>query len=139
MTELLLAALLLLLPPQGASNPAAAILGEWRGTSLCVDKARDTACRDEQTIYTVDSASTPRGPVRMQADKIVNGRRLDMGVFRLKYDSVAHVWSQDMHTPSGHDIVWSFAAIGDSLTGTLVDLPGNRLVRRVSARRQVRP
>jgi len=137
MNALSLATLLLLIPIQSA-NPAAAILGVWRGTSLCVDKARDTACRDEQTIYTVDSAATPRGPVRMQADKIVNGQRLDMGTLELHLDSKSSAWSMTMNSRSGSANRWSFEAKGDSLIGTLVELPSNRLIRRVSARREVR-
>jgi hypothetical protein len=131
MTTLLFALLFAMQGPE----PAKEILGVWHGTSLCVDKKIDTACHDEEVIYTVDSAATPRGPVRMQADKIVNGQRLDMGTFHLKYDSTTHAWSDGMHTPSGHDILWMFEPRGQEMNGALLDLPSRRVVRRVAAKR----
>src|SRR5205085_11398854 len=118
---------------QQPRTPAAAILGTWRGTSTCVDKETDRSCHDEVVIYTVDSAATSRGPVRLSADKVVNGVRDNMGDFRLQYDSTSHAWSFELHTRI-HSL-WTFTPMGDSLVGTLLELPSRRVVRRVRARR----
>jgi predicted GH43/DUF377 family glycosyl hydrolase len=114
-------------------TPAAAIVGTWHGTSLCVDKQVDRACRDEEVIYEIDSAAGPRGPVRWQADKIVNGVRGNMGVLRLMYDPPAQSWFFDMQTR--FHARWTVAVHGDSLIGDLQELPAHRLVRRIAAGR----
>src|ERR1044072_7087199 len=44
---------------QAPGTPASAILGTWRGTSICVDRATDRSCRDETVVYEVDSAAGP--------------------------------------------------------------------------------
>lgn len=133
MTTRLLLLLLSLLAAQSPTTPASRILGTWRGSSICVDRAHDTACKNEEVIYQVDSAQGPTGPVRMSADKVVNGAREEMGVLRLQYDSTAHVWFHDLHTRSHSR--WSFEPKGDEMSGTLTEQPSGRLIRRVAVRR----
>ena len=118
--------------PQGQS-PAQAIVGTWHGTSTCVDKQVDRACKDEEVIYEIDSAAGPRGPVRISADKIVNGARDNMGVFRLTYDSTADLWFADLNTRIRAR--WTFVPHGNSIVGDLRELPARRLVRRIAVRR----
>lgn len=125
----LLAGLLL----QAPGTPAARILGTWRGTSTCVDKQTDRACTDEVVIYDVDSAAGPRGPVRMSADKVVDGVRQPMGVLRLQYDSTSRTWFADFTTRV--PVRWRFEPRGDVLVGTLTEEPSARVIRRVTARR----
>jgi hypothetical protein len=115
--------------PQKAT-PAGTIVGTWHGTSLCADKQVDRACHDEEVIYEIDSAAGPRGPVRWQADKIVNGVRENMGVSRLTYDSMAHNWFWNVQMRV-HGL-WTLAVRGDSVIGDLRELPARRLVRRVA-------
>jgi len=111
-----------------AQTPAAAILGAWHGTSLCADTQVDRACHDEEVIYVIDSAAGPHGPVRWQADKIVNGVRELMGISTFTYDSAAKTWFWDRFT-------FAVGAGGDSLIGDLRELPSHRLVRRVAVGR----
>ena len=116
-----------------AASPADLILGAWHGTSLCVDKQVDRACNDEEVIYVIDSAAGPRGPVRWQADKIVNGARELMGIAHMTYDSTAKTWFWDI--PSSRHGRFTFALRGDSIVGDLRELPSQRLVRRVAVGR----
>ena len=118
-----------------AQSPAQAILGTWHGTSICVDKQVDRACKDVEVIYEIDSAVGPRGPVRISADKIVNGARDNMGVFRLTYDSTADLWFADFNTRIRAR--WTFVPHGNSIVGDLSELPARRLVRRIAVRRVV--
>jgi hypothetical protein len=118
---------------QTPDQPAARILGTWHGTSTCVDRQVDRACGDEEVIYVIDSAAGPRGPVRMAADKLVNGVRQPMGELRLEYDAPSRTWSVDLD--ARFRARWSFRPQGEDLLGTLTELPGGRLVRRVTAHR----
>lgn len=128
---------LALLVFQAPETPAAGILGTWRGTSICVDRQADPACSDESVIYEVDSAAGPRGPVRMLADKVVNGVREPMGALRLQYDSTTRSWSAELTTRLHSR--WSFEPQGDAMAGALRELPSERLVRRVMVRRTPKP
>jgi len=114
-------------------SPAAAILGAWHGTSLCADKQVDVACHDEEVIYVIDSAAGPRGPVRWQADKIVNGVRENMGVSSLSYDSTSDTWFWDLNMRVRGR--FTFRLRGDSLVGDLREGSSHRLVRRIAVGR----
>jgi hypothetical protein len=96
----------------------------------------DRACKDEEVIYEIDAAAGPRGPVRISADKIVNGVRENMGAFTLSYDSSADQWFADLNARIRAR--WTFVARGDSIVGDLSELPGHRLVRRIAVRRMPR-
>jgi len=111
-----------------AVSPADRIAGTWHGASLCTDRQLDRACRDEEVIYVIDSAVGPRGPVRWQADKIVNGVRELMGISTFTYDSAAKTWFWNRFT-------FAVGAGGDSLIGALRELPSHRLVRRIAVGR----
>jgi beta-1,2-mannosidase len=116
--------------------PADRILGTWHGTSICVDKQVDRACHDEEVVYVIDSAAGPRGPVRWQADKIVNQVREPMGVSRLTYDSSGDNWFVDINTRFRGR--WTLVVRGDSIVGDLSELPAHRLVRRIALQRMPR-
>lgn len=118
---------------QGGHAPADLILGAWHGTSLCVDKQVDQACHDEEALYVIDSAAGPRGPVRWQADKILNGVRVSMGISRLTYDSAAGNWSWEFQARLRGR--FTLAVRGDSLVGDLREVASQRLVRRIALTR----
>lgn len=60
-----------------ASQPVAdALAGDWRGDSICI--VRPSACVDEKALYHVKKLDQPNH-YSMQADKIVNGERVNMG------------------------------------------------------------
>lgn len=124
---------LVLLALQASRAPADIIMGAWHGTSLCADKQVDRACHDEEVIYVIDSAAGPRGPVRWQADKIVNGARELMGISRFTYDSTAGTWFWDLNARGRAR--FTFAVRGDSLIGDLREVPSQRLVRRIAVGR----
>jgi len=135
MRRFLLVLPIVLLAAGGAQEPVPDVLGMWRGTSTCVDRAHYPACQDENVIYRVDSAAGPRGPVTMHADKLVNGVREPMGAFRLTYDSAANAWATEFTTPRFHGR-WVFEVHLQLLLGRLTELPSGRLSRRVAAAKQ---
>ena len=40
--------------PEGSGAAASAILGQWRGTSLCTNREIASACKDEEILYTFE-------------------------------------------------------------------------------------
>jgi hypothetical protein len=128
-----LAALPVLAADAGA-DPAEALRGTWRGTSICVDKATDTFCHDEVVVYEFETAGQPRGSVVWHPSKIVNGEVLPMGDMELAWDAASRTWSKEFTSPRFHGR-WSLAVEGSKMTGSLVELPSGRLARRVAAKR----
>ena len=116
---------------------AKAILGTWRGTSICVNLEAAPACKNEEVIYEFRELTPPvAGKLNLKADKIVDGNALPMGELDFVWVSADAAWSCEIQTPRVHAL-WSFKQpTGDELAGTLVHLPDRTLVRKAAARRQ---
>jgi len=135
--------LLLLLPLVISSSATAqdanakAILGTWRGTSICVNLEAAPACKNEEVIYEFRETTPPvAGKLNVNADKIVDGKAVPMGEFDLVWVPAEGAWNYEIQTPRSHAL-WSFKQpAGDELAGTLVRLPDRTLVRKASAHRQ---
>jgi hypothetical protein len=67
----------------------------------------------------------------MEAFKIIDGRRVSMGVLNLSTSRGSHAWSFELATRV-HG-VWTFQVNETTLTGTLAELPSKRLIRKVYA------
>ena len=106
--------------------------GTWRGTSLCVDRATDKACRDEQVVYRFGPSPTHPDSIAMAATKVIKGKEVPMGSIELGYDATTSEWAMEFTTSLRGR--WAFRFAGDQMTGTLVERP-SRLIRRVAARR----
>ena len=111
------------------------ILGEWRGNSVCVDLEKAPFCHDEVVIYDFtrgDGWHADR--THLKAYKVVDGRRELMGELDFDYDRAAGTWKCEFEAPRVHGR-WSFQVEEDRLTGMLVELPSEAVLRKVSAPR----
>src|SRR4029077_9965024 len=71
---------------QGPSLSADAVAGDWHGESICV--VRESACRDEDSLYHLIRLAAKPGWYSMKLDKIVNGEPVTMGTQECGYDSI---------------------------------------------------
>jgi hypothetical protein len=125
-----LIALLITAAGPSAALGQAAILGTWRGTSICVDKINFPACHDEEVIYDVRRLAEGSDSVIVKADKIVGTAREFMG--ELNFGPAGpDEWRAEVQTSRYHDR-WALIVADDRMIGTLVDLPSGREVRQVS-------
>ena len=108
-----------------------AIVGTWRGTSLCTDRRAAPACNDEVVIYDVVRTAAKADTVTGNADKVVDSRREPMGSLEFTFDAANGRWSTDIVTPRVR-ATWSLAVAGTSMTGTMVQLPSKAVVRRMT-------
>ena len=117
-----------------AQDPKA-LLGVWRGTSLCANREATPACKDEEVVYEFQYTSPPAaGRLTMKADKVVNGERRSMGDLDFTWDPQAGAWVCEIK--ARYQGLWSFPQPkGDELSGTLVLLPEKTVVRKVTVRR----
>ena len=72
-----------------SSRTETVLAGDWRGESTCV--VRDSACRDEDSLYHVTPVPEKAGRFLLKADKIVDGKPITMGTSECEYDSKQHV------------------------------------------------
>ena len=111
------------------------VVGNWKGESLCVNKEKFPACNDEQVIYHIKKSAAASDAYTIAADKIVNGKPEEMGVFDFKYDSGKNTLVCEF-TRNERRGVWEFVIKGDSMEGTLTTLPEKYLVRKIKVKRE---
>jgi len=119
---------------KATSSSPADLIGTWRGTSICTDRAVVPACADETAVYDFTPGSKP-GTVHWVADKVVNGQRVSMGESDLTYDTAEACWKAEVKGPRATS-VWCLTIDGAHLTGTARLLPGNQTFRKLDLRRQ---
>ena len=113
------------------------LLGIWRGPSSCTDRQAAPACRDEDAVYEFTPGPRP-GVVHWIADKMVDGKRQNMGESDVTYDAAERCWKAEISSPR-FKMVWRLFVTGDRLTGTARQLPGNETIRKLDLRRSARP
>jgi hypothetical protein len=109
-----------------AQKTNATVLGTWKGESLCTVKP--SACHDEVVVYEITTVAGSKDHISWKADKIVDGKQVNMGTLECTYES--NTVTCDMPGRG----VWSLTVDGDVMTGTL-KLSDGTLFRRVSAKR----
>ena len=88
------------------------IIGVWKGTSIC--QVQNTSCQDEIVVYYITKAQGVDS-FNVSANKIVNGKEVEMGVIEFKLDrKINRLISND------HNAVWKFDLKKRGLEGTLV-------------------
>jgi hypothetical protein len=119
---------------QKADPPSPAqLIGTWRGTSTCSDRAAAPACHDETVVYDFTPGTKP-GTLRWAADKIVNGKREPMGEMEVAYDAGEACWKAEFSSPRVKT-VWRLVVEGKRMTGTARLVPGNETVRKLELRK----
>lgn len=104
---------------QAGKATVAAPVGVWRGTSVCL--VRGTACKDEVVVYHIartgpDSAGI--APLRISANKIVNGAELEMGDLECRFTPATAQLLCPM-PPQYARGDWRFTLVGTQLDGGL--------------------
>jgi len=100
------------LPSDRRSPELSDLIGNWTGTSLC--QVKPSACHDESVVFRLSHPQKDR--ITVQADKIVEGQPVTMGVDDWTYDKPAR--SLTYKVPRG---TWKLTvdADGKTMEGTL--------------------
>ena len=128
-----LAGLVLVIGSVPAAGQTRGIVGSWRRTSICIDRERYPACKDEQVVYEARVSHTSPDTVTIRADKIVDGSREFMGEYACTLRE-AGAWASEVRTPRYH-LLLILQVAGDRLTGTLADLDSGIRVRDIALKR----
>ena len=107
-------------------------VGAWRGSSHCLVKA--SPCHDEENVYHF-SATKQSDHLQLRANKIVDGKEVNMGDVECRYDAGKR--SVDCAMP--HNNALHLEITGDALDGSMNLADGTRYreihLRRVKRRR----
>jgi hypothetical protein len=106
-----------------ASLASDGIAGDWTGESICTVK--NSPCHDEHVIYHI-SEPDPNGKLKIDADKIVNGKPEFMGTIDCTFDKKASTLVCPMNNG-----LWEFSVSGTKMEGTL-KLSDGTLFRRIN-------
>ncbi len=100
------------------------LVGDWHGESVCV--VRDSACRDEDSLYHLTKLAGKPGWLSMKLDKIVDGKPVTMGTVECSYDSAKRGLTCEF--PRG---VFRFTIQANKMAGTM-NLTDGTLWRKIT-------
>jgi hypothetical protein len=103
-------------------------VGTWRGESKCL--VTPSACRDEDSVYRIAAVSQSQTKLTLTANKIVDGREINMGTSECSFVPDTHVLLCPL--PNGNTIRFELTA--DSLHGTMTRSDGTKW-RKIALRR----
>lgn len=108
------------------------IYGDWTGSSLCADKEKFPACKDEKIIFRFSKSATDANLVHLAGYKIVNGEEDLMGEYDLTYDAENNSLSAEAKINQNLTLLLEFKINGDTMDGTLKKLPEKILSRKIT-------
>jgi hypothetical protein len=106
------------------------LVGDWRGESICVNKEKWPACKDEVVVYHIKRVADKPLTINLSADKIVNGKPENMGDFDFVYDAEKETLTSEFKNERVH-LTLEFAVKGDVLEGGIFSYPDRTQARRI--------
>jgi hypothetical protein len=117
-------------PGKGATSTSAesAPAGDWRGESVCV--VRESACRDEDSLYQFSQIPDKPDRYSLKADKIVDGKPITMGTTECSYDRSRRVLECAISASN----TLRFTVSGNTMQGTMTTRD-NKLWRKITLKK----
>jgi hypothetical protein len=101
-------------------------IGTWAGESVC--QVKNSACKDETVAYPIARKNDP-ALFRINADKIVNGSSIQMGVLEFSYNKLNHTLICE-----SNNVFWKLTVTEKRIEGTLT-FSDKTLYRRISLKK----
>ena len=95
-----------------------------------MDRRAAPACNDEQVVYEIGVSPGKANTVTVKADKVVDGKRVPMGVLDFTRDGKDAGWTTEFETPRVH-ATWRLTVSGKKMQGTMTLLPSKAVVRKM--------
>ena len=122
---------------QQPPDERARLTGNWTGESICVNREKFPACKDEQVIYRLVPARDKANIINITMDKLVAGKPETMGDSDFTYDRQRGTLVSE-YTYNKNHLLWEFTVKGAVMEGTLTALPEKTLVRRIKVTKDTR-
>ena len=117
------------------TNEASKIYGTWTGESICANKKKFPACKDEQVVYHFSKSTADAAKIHLAAEKIVNGTNELMYEQEFTFDAAQNTLTGEFTVNRFHG-VWEYKVAGDTMEGTLKILPEKTLARQIKVKKQ---
>ncbi len=117
-----------------AGDEVSKLLGNWSGESVCVNREKFPACKDEQVVYRVAPTPGKAHTVTVTMDKLVNGKPETMAVQDFAYDAQKHLLTSEFKNSRVH-LVAELNVAGGLIEGAVYTLPDRTPVRRIKLKK----
>jgi hypothetical protein len=121
-------------PKESNGDETSKLVGDWSGESICVNKEKFPACKDEVVVYHITKVADKTDTVNISADKIVNGKSEFMGAFDFIYDSKKQTLTSEFKNERVH-LLLEFVVKKNVLEGGITSLPDKTQVRRIKVQK----
>ena len=113
-------------------DPRTALVGTWDGESICTPVR--PACHDEHAVYHI-TVPAKRDVIDMLMNKVVGGKEVEMGTLEYTVNSDATSLTCDF-TFNGIHGRWSFTRTGNTMRGTLTNVPDGAVIRNIRLKKK---
>ena len=111
------------------------LVGNWSGESICADKEKFPACKDEVVVYHITEVKDKPNTVNLSADKIVNGKPEFMGAFDFIYNPKKQTLTSEFKNERVH-LLLEFLVKDNVLEGGIYSLPDKTQARRINVKKE---
>jgi hypothetical protein len=116
------------------SDDIAHLVGNWTGESICANKEKFPACKDEHVVYHVTVTPNKTDTVTIKMDKIVDGKPEFMGESDFAYDSKNKTLKSEYQNSRVH-LTIEFSVKGDVIEGIVASLPERTIARNIKVKK----
>lgn len=110
------------------------LVGDWTGESICANKEKWPACNDEHVVYTIKLTPDKTNSVHITMDKIVDGKRENMGESDFQYDQKKQTLVSEYQNSRVH-LTIEFVVKGDVIEGIVASLPERTIARNIKVKK----
>ena len=110
------------------------LVGSWTGESICANKEKFPACKDEHVVYHVKLTPNKTDTVTFTMNKIVDGKEEFMGEGDFVYDQQKQTLVSEFKNSRVH-LTIEFVVKADVIEGIVAALPERTIVRNVKVKK----
>lgn len=121
-------------PSLRAQNDVDKLVGDWSGESICVNKEKFPACKDEVVVYHIKKVADKPNTINLSADKIVNGKPEFMAEFDFVFDPKKQTLTTEFKNERVHLLI-EFQVKGNAMEGSMISLPDKTVARSIKVKK----
>jgi hypothetical protein len=121
-------------PKEPQNDALSKLIGDWSGTSTCVNKDKFPACNDENVVYHITRVADKKDTVNLSADKIVNGKPDFMGAYDMVYDAEKQTLTTEVDNGRVRFLI-EFVIKDDAMEGRMISLPDKTQARQMKVKK----
>ena len=110
------------------------LVGDWTGESICANKEKFPACKDEHVVYHVALTPNKADSVTIKMDKIVDGKPEFMFEGEFVYDQKKQTLVSEYQNSRVH-LTIEFVVKGETMEGVVASLPERTLARNIKLKK----